>query len=88
MPTTFFKKRLHLEDTEANRLINCISQVSKKLNAFNTEIHKMENPPFDLGEAEEAINGLAYPQDVVNVLYFVSVPKSPLNPIIVSNKTN
>ena len=48
----------------------------------------MENPPFDLGEAEEAINGLAYPQDVVNVLYFVSVPKSPLNPIIVSNKTN
>ena len=89
LPTTFFEERLHLQHTDANRMINCIIQISKKLNVFSTETHKMENTPFDIGKAEEAIYSLTNPQEkeyFINVLYFVSDLKSPLNPITVSNE--
>ena len=57
-------------------------------------VHNIESPTthtstFLQKEAKEAINSLTNPRDkeyFVNVLYFVSDPKSPLNPIIFSNK--
>ena len=74
-----------MKDTDVSQLINCISQATKKLKAFNTEIHTLEHLPFDLGKAEEAINSLTSPQEkeyFINLLYFVSDPKSPFSPII------
>ena len=89
LPTRFFVERLRIEESDVSRLINCISQVTKILEKFNNEIHKLEHPPFDLGMAQKAINSLTNPQEkdyFTDVLYFVSDPKSPLNRIMVRNK--
>ena len=79
----------HNTNSDVTRLINCISQATNRLKGFNREIHKLEHPPFDLGMAEEAINSLTKPQEkkyFINVLYFVSDPKSPFSRIYVLHR--
>ena len=89
LPTNFFKNRLGMKKSDVSRLINCISQATNRLKGFNSEIHKLEHPPFDLGMAQKAINSLTNPQEkdyFTDVLYFVSDAKSPLNRKMVRNK--
>ena len=80
-----------MEKSHVSRLINCISQATNEIEKFNSEIHKLENPPFDLGMAETAINSLTKPQEkeyFSDILYFVSDATSPLNRRTVRNKKN
>ena len=89
LPTNFFKNRLRMTNSNVSRPINCISQATNRLKGFNSEIHKLEHPPFDLGMAQKAINSLTNPQEkdyFTDVLYFVADAKSPFNRKMVRNK--
>ena len=81
LPTNFFEEHLQMKADHVSRLINCISQATKRIKQFNSDIHELKNEPFNLGKAQEAINSLTNPQEnkyFSDILYFVSDAKSPL----------
>ena len=81
LPTNFFEEHLQMKTDHVSRLINCISQATKRIKQFNSDIHELKNEPFNLGKAQEAIDSLTNPQDnkyFSDILYFVSDATSPL----------
>ena len=81
LPTNFFEEHLQMKADHVSRLINCISQATKRIKQFYSDIHELKNEPFNLGKAQEAINSLTNPQEnkyFSDILYFVSDPTSPL----------
>ena len=70
-----------MEKSHVSRLINCISQATKRIKQFNSDIHELKNEPFNLGKAQEAIDSLTNPQEnkyLSDILYYVSDATSPL----------